>query len=100
MIRFANPRSTFYGFRSFLRIVFGYDEFKGGYMSPVKVKVFNYCTQTINVDNEIQINEWLAENPNIDIVQMLQSESMVTVKDTQIERNLTISIFYRESAAV
>ena len=65
-------------------------------MKSLKIKVFNYCTQTINVDNEIQINEWLTENPDIEIVHMLQSESMVAVKESQIERNLTISIFYRE----
>jgi len=65
-------------------------------MKSLKIKVFNYCIQTINVDNEIQINEWLTENPDIEIVHMLQSESMVAVKESQIERNLTISIFYRE----
>jgi len=65
-------------------------------MNPIHVKVFNYCTQTINVDNEIQINEWLSEHPDIEIDRVLQSESMVAVKDTQLERNLTISIFYRE----
>lgn len=67
----------------------------GGDMKPLKVKIFTYFTLNINPPNEIQINQWLADNPDIEIVQILQSESMVT-KEDKIERNLSISILYRE----
>ena len=64
-------------------------------MKPIKVKIFSYSTANINPPNELQINQWLADNPDIEIVDMLQSESM-TAKDNQIERNLSITIVYRE----
>jgi hypothetical protein len=50
----------------------------------------------INPPSDIQMNNWLAENPGIEIIQMSQSESMV-VKEKQIERNLSVTIIYRES---
>ena len=64
-------------------------------MKPLKVKIFTYFTQNINPPSEIQINQWLAENPDIEIIDMLQSESMAA-KDLGMERNLSITIIYRE----
>jgi hypothetical protein len=64
-------------------------------MKPLKVKIFTYFSLNINPPNEIQLNRWLAENPDIDIVNMLQSESMAT-RNGQVERNLSITIVYRE----
>lgn len=66
-------------------------------MNPLKVKIFTYFTLNINPPNEIQINQWLADHPDIDIVDMLQSESMATTRDT-IERNLSITIIYKEGS--
>jgi len=65
-------------------------------MKPLKTKIFTYFTLNINPPNEIQINEWLADHPDIEIVHMLQSESMAE-KNGEIERNLSITIVYRES---
>jgi len=65
-------------------------------MKPLKVKVFMYFTLSINPSNEIQMNQWLADNPDIEIVHMLQSESMAA-RENRIERNLSITIFYREA---
>lgn len=65
-------------------------------MKPLKVKIFTYFTLNINPPNEMQINQWFAENPDIDVVNILQSESMAT-KERGIERNLSITIVYRES---
>ena len=65
-------------------------------MKPLKVKIFTYFTLNINPPNEIQMNQCLAENPDIEIVRMTQSESMAT-KEAQIERNLSITILYREA---
>jgi hypothetical protein len=65
-------------------------------MSSLKVKIFTHCTQHINPYNETQINEWLAGNPDIEIAHMLQSESMISRNENQVDRNLSISIFYRE----
>jgi hypothetical protein len=65
-------------------------------MRPLRVKIFTHCTQNINPFNEAQINEWLAQNPEIEIAHILQSESMARVKEDDIERNLSVSIFYRE----
>lgn len=65
-------------------------------MKPLQVKIFTHCTQHINPFNETQINDWLAENPDIEIAHLLQSESMTLLKEDQVERNLSISIFYRE----
>ncbi|MEJ2041532.1 MAG: hypothetical protein P8X55_21785 [Desulfosarcinaceae bacterium] len=64
-------------------------------MKPLQVKIFTHCTRNINPFNETQINAWLAENPGIEIVHLLQSESMTQVKGDEVERNLSISIFYR-----
>ena len=58
------------------------------------VRIFGHCTTNINPPGELQINAWLAEHPDIEIVRMLQSESMV-VRENQIERNLTITLVYR-----
>ncbi|MDJ0912230.1 MAG: hypothetical protein QNI95_01615 [Desulfobacterales bacterium] len=65
-------------------------------MRPLKVKIFSHCTQNINIPNELQINAWLQAKPDIEIVNMLQSESMDCVGEKRVERNLTISVFYRE----
>ncbi len=64
-------------------------------MRPLSVKVFSECTQNINLPNELNINEWLKTNPDLEIVQVVQSESMTRVTERDIERNLTITIFYR-----
>jgi hypothetical protein len=64
-------------------------------MGPLKVKIFTYFTLNINPPNEIKINQWFEENQDIDIVDMLQSESM-TAKNGGIERNMSITIVYRE----
>jgi len=65
-------------------------------MKPLKVKIFTHFTLNISPPNEIQINNWLAENPRIEVVQMSQSESMVA-KENQIDRNLSITIMFREA---
>ena len=67
-------------------------------MELIKAKIFNYCTKDINPPNELQINTWLADHPDITIVQMLQSESMVAVEGS-IERNFTITLLYWEAEA-
>ena len=64
-------------------------------MKPLQVKIFTHCSQNINPYNETQINEWLADNPEIEIVHLLQSESMVRVRNDEVERNLSITVFYR-----
>ena len=63
-------------------------------MKPLQAKIFSYCTNNINPPGELQINAWLAENPAIEIVEMLQSESMVSHANG-IERNLSITLIYR-----
>ncbi len=64
-------------------------------MNPLKIKIFTYFTLTISSSCEVQINKWLAENPNIEIVKMLQSESMAA-KNDRLERNMSMTILYRE----
>ncbi len=66
-------------------------------MNLIKAKLFSYCTTDINPPNELQINTWLADHPDIHIIQMLQSESMSTLEDNSVERNLSITLLYRES---
>lgn len=66
-------------------------------MEATKAKIFSYCTKDINPPNELQINTWLADHPGIDIIHMLQSESMAAMED-RIERNLSITLLYREAA--
>ena len=66
-------------------------------MSAIKAKIFSHCTTNVNPHSELQINRWLADNPDIDIVKMLQSESMVS-RDTGLELNLTITLLYRQMA--
>jgi hypothetical protein len=65
-------------------------------MKPIKVKVFSECTQNINPSNELVINDWLESNSNVEILHVVQSESMTRVSERHIERNLTITIFYRQ----
>ncbi len=65
-------------------------------MKPIKAKIFTYFTMNINPPSEIQINNWLAENPGVEIIHVSQSESMM-VKGGGVERNLSITIIYRES---
>lgn len=66
-------------------------------MEPIKAKIFSYCTKDINPPNELQLNSWLADHPDIAIVQILQSESMVALEES-IERNLSITLLYRKTA--
>ena len=63
-------------------------------MEPLKAKIFSYCTNNINPPGELQLNEWLEENPEVEIVHVLQSESMVA-QGENLERNLTITLLYR-----
>ena len=67
-------------------------------MTPLKTKIFGYCTTNINPPGELQINDWLKRNPDIEIVHMLQSESM-TAHESGIERNLTVTLLYRQPEA-
>jgi len=64
-------------------------------MSTIKAKIFSHCTTNVNPHSELQINNWLADNPDIEIVKMVQSESMVS-RDTGLELNLTITLLYRQ----
>lgn len=64
-------------------------------MNAIKAKIFNHCTTNVNPHGELQINKWLADNPDIEIVKMLQSESMVS-HDSGLELNLTITLLYRQ----
>jgi len=64
-------------------------------MSAIRAKIFSYCTTNINPPGELQINDWLKENPVIEIVDMLQSESMVA-QENRVERNLTITLLFRQ----
>jgi len=66
-------------------------------MSAIKAKIFSHCTTNVNPHSELQINRWLADNPGIEIVNMLQSESMVS-NDEGFELNLTITLLYRQPA--
>ena len=70
---------------------------EGGIMRALEAKIFSYLTTNINPPGELQMNAWLAEHPDIEIVHVLQSESMVAVEN-RIERNLTITLLYRPSA--
>ena len=63
-------------------------------MKPLQAKIFSYCTTNINPPGELQLNQWLEDNPEIEIVNVLQSESMA-VHETKLERNLTVTILYR-----
>jgi len=63
-------------------------------MKPLKAKIFSYCTTDINPPGELQLNQWLEENPEIELINMVQSESMA-VHDNQVERNLTVTLLYR-----
>ena len=62
-------------------------------MKLLKAKIFSYCTTNINPPGELQLNQWLEENPEIEIVHVLQSESMI-VHDDKLERNLTVTLLY------
>ena len=66
-------------------------------MSAIKAKIFSHCTTNVNPHSELQINRWLADNPGIEIVKMVQSESMVS-RDSGLELNLTITLLYRQMA--
>ena len=65
-------------------------------MKPLKVKIFTYYTLSINPPNELQINQWLADSPDIEIVKMVQSESMAAW-ESRFERNMSLTILYRET---
>jgi len=64
-------------------------------MKRLKVKIFTHCTSNLNPHTEMQINEWLEGNPQTEVVQMVQSESMA-IKGEHVERNLTVTVLYRE----
>lgn len=66
-------------------------------MNAIKVKIFSHCTTNVNPHTELQMNNWLADNPGIEIVKMVQSESMV-VRERGLELNLTITLLYRQVA--
>jgi hypothetical protein len=66
-------------------------------MSAIKSKIFSHCTTNVNPHTELQMNHWLADNPDIEIVKMVQSESMVS-RDSGLELNLTITLLYRQTA--
>ena len=66
-------------------------------MGEIKAKIFSDLTTNINPPGELQINAWLAEHPDIEIVHMLQSEAMVAVEGG-IERNLSITLLYRQAS--
>jgi len=66
-------------------------------MRTIKAKIFSHCTTNVNPHSELQINNWLADNPDIEIVKMVQSESMVS-RDSGLELNLTITLLYRQMA--
>ncbi|NNK13866.1 MAG: hypothetical protein HKP52_06485 [Desulfofustis sp.] len=63
-------------------------------MKALQAKIFSYCTTNINPPSELQLNEWLEENPEVEIVHALQSES-ITVRKDELERNLTVTLLYR-----
>ena len=65
-------------------------------MGPLKIKIFKEFTRNINPTNEQQITDWLEANQDIEIIKILQSESMIPVGENDIERNLTITLLYRE----
>lgn len=44
---------------------------------------------------EIEINQWLRENMEIDVIQIAQSESAVADDDGDLCGNTTLSVFYR-----
>ncbi len=67
-------------------------------MGSLKAKIFSYCTTNINPPGELQLNAWLSQHPDIEIVNMLQSESMTTNEGT-VERNLTVTLVYQESVS-
>ncbi|MBL0714669.1 MAG: hypothetical protein JJV98_13320 [Desulfosarcina sp.] len=68
-------------------------------MKPIQVKIF-YDGGHIPGDRfasiisslSRKINEWLEENPDIEIVNILQSES----QGTENAWNLTVTVFYRQ----
>jgi hypothetical protein len=64
-------------------------------MKALKVKIFTDFTRNINASNQVRINQWLAEHPDIEILHILQTESMCVTGEEKIDRNLSISIFYR-----
>lgn len=63
-------------------------------MASLKVKIFTHCTNDIKPYNETQINDWLKTQGQIEIVHLLQSESMAAVDSERVARNLTLTIFY------
>jgi hypothetical protein len=65
-------------------------------MSPLRVRIFTHSTSNIGDSSELQINHWLRDNPAIDIVNLLQSESMTAVGESKLEKNISITVFYRE----
>ena len=40
-------------------------------MKPLKAKMFSYCITNINPPGELQLNQWLEDNPEIEIVRVL-----------------------------
>ena len=42
-------------------------------MKPLQAKIFSYCTTNINPPSELQLNEWLAENPEVEIVHAIEA---------------------------
>lgn len=64
-------------------------------MKPMKVKIFREFSDSIHPPTELQINSWLEENADIEVLHLLQSESMTPISENDVQRNLTVTIFYR-----
>ena len=67
-------------------------------MKPMQVKIFydgghipSERFESIITNLSAKVNDWLAEHPDIDILNILQSES----QSAENAWNLTLSIFYR-----
>jgi hypothetical protein len=65
----------------------------------MKAKIFTYFSMNIAPPSEIQINDWLQSHPGVEIHHIAQSESMVVVKEGHVERNLSVTVFYREPSS-
>jgi hypothetical protein len=65
-------------------------------MKALKVKIFTYFSMNIAPPGELQMNDWLRENPDIEILHVAQSESMAAVREGQVERSLSVTVLYRQ----
>ncbi len=58
----------------------------------LKIKLFEGSDAS---ELETEVNEWLQEHLNIDVVHMTQSESAIPDEDGEFWGNTTISLMYR-----